>query len=150
MRNEEQKLDSARIALKIGLGAAAFLAGADKFVGLLADWPHYLAPAVRAMLPVEPATFMSVVGVIEMVVGAAILGPWTRAASYVAMAWLLAIAGNLVIGGAFLDIAVRDVEMAIAAYALARLTEVHAAAASAAPAEVATTLREAGRVSTAA
>ena len=26
-------------ALRVGLGAAAFLAGLDKFFGLLADWP---------------------------------------------------------------------------------------------------------------
>jgi hypothetical protein len=44
--------------------------------------------------------------------------------------WLLAIAANLLAGGQFLDVAVRDVEMAIAAYTLARLTEAHAAALS--------------------
>ena len=118
------KLDSARVALKIGLGLAAFLAGADKFFGFLADWPRYLSPAIAAILPVTPATFLAVAGVIEMVVGIAILGRWTRVGSWVASAWLLAIAANLVLAG-FFDVAVRDVEMAIAAYALARLTEVH-------------------------
>jgi hypothetical protein len=47
--------------------------------------------------------------------------------SYVAMAWLVCIAANLVAAG-FLDIAVRDLEMAIGAYTLARLTEVYEAA----------------------
>jgi hypothetical protein len=37
--------------------------------------------------------------------------------------WLLAIAVNLVTTGAFYDLAVRDVEIAIAAYVLANLTE---------------------------
>jgi len=124
MHDIEGTLDSARLALKWGLGLAAFLAGADKFVGLLADWPRYLSPFAVALLPVAPATFMSLVGVVEMVVGLAILGPWTRPAAYVAMVWLLAIAANLVLTGAFFDVAVRDVEMAIAAFALARLTEV--------------------------
>ena len=41
------------------------------------------------------------------------------------MVWLLAIAGNLVLTGRFFDVAVRDVEMAIAAFALVRLTEAH-------------------------
>ena len=50
---------------------------------------------------------------------------WTRIGSYVAGVWLLAIAGNLLASGRFLDVAVRDVEMAIAAYAAARLTEAH-------------------------
>ena len=118
------KLDSARVALKIGLGLAAFVAGADKFFGFLAEWPRYLSPAIAAILPVTPATFLAVAGVIEMVVGVAILGRWTRVGSWVASAWLLAIAANLVLAG-FLDVAVRDVEMAIAAYALARLTGAH-------------------------
>jgi len=41
------------------------------------------------------------------------------------MVWLLAIAGNLILTGRFFDVGVRDVEMAIAAFALADLTEVH-------------------------
>ena len=120
----DDRLDSARMALKIGLGGAAFLAGADKFFGFLADWPRYLSPLATTILPVTPRVFMDVVGVIEMIVGLAILGRWTRVGSFVASAWLLGIAANLVLAG-FFDIAVRDVEMAIAAYALARLTEAH-------------------------
>ena len=51
-----------------------------------------------------------------------------RANSWIAAAWLLLVAANLVLTGRFFDVAVRDVEMAIAAFALARLTEAHAAA----------------------
>jgi hypothetical protein len=123
-----QRLETARLALQWGLGLTAFLAGLDKFVGLLADWPGYVAPIVAVALPVSPETFMHVVGVIEMAVGLAILTRWTREAALVAMAWLLLIAGNLVLGGRFFDVAVRDVEMALAAFALARLTEAHDAA----------------------
>jgi hypothetical protein len=63
------------------------------------------------------------VGVIEMVLGLGILAGWTRIFGYVAAAWLVAIAGNLVSTGMFYDLAVRDVEIAIAAYTLARLSE---------------------------
>jgi hypothetical protein len=76
------------------------------------------------MLPFSAQTFMHIVGVIEMIVGLAILTKWTRLGSYVAAAWLLAIALNLVSTGTFFDIAVRDVEMALAAFVLARMTEV--------------------------
>jgi hypothetical protein len=124
----DDRLESARIALKVGLGLAAFLAGADKFFGVLAEWPRYLSPAVAAILPVAPATFMGIAGVIEMVVGVAILGRWTRLGAYVASVWLVAIALELVVAG-FFDVAVRDVEMAIAAFALAKLTEARGAAA---------------------
>jgi len=130
MTNLHRGLDSARVALKAGLGLAAFLAGLDKFFDLLADWPGYLSPLTRALLPVGPSTFMRFAGVVEMVVGAAILTRWTRLGSYVAIAWLVAIAVNLVATGRFFDVAVRDVEMAIAAYALARLTEAHEAEAA--------------------
>ena len=110
-------------ALRAGLGAAAFLAGLDKFFNLLADWPAYLSPLAAAVLPMSAASFMHVIGVIEMIVGAAILAGVTRLGGYVAAAWLLGIAVNLVTTGRYFDVAVRDVEMAIAAFTLARLTE---------------------------
>ena len=78
---------------------------------------------------------MRAVGVIEMIVGLAILTRWTRLGAYVAMVWLVAIAANLVTTGMFFDLAVRDVEIAIGAYALARLTEVRESAAMPAPSE---------------
>ncbi len=53
---------------------------------------------------------MHLVGVVEIVVGLAILTRWTREASYVAMAWLPLIAFNLLTIGRFLDVAVRDIE----------------------------------------
>ena len=136
----DRRLDSARLALKLGLGLGPFLAGLDKFLNLLADWPHYVSPLAAAALPVSPQTFMYVVGIIEMAVGLAVLTRWTRIASYVAMAWLVCIAANLVAAGRF-DIAVRDLEMAIAAYTLARLTEVHEAVGAVAVPATSTTAR---------
>ena len=109
--------------LRIGLGVGPFLAGLDKFFNILTDWGMYLSPAVEKLLPMSGTAFMRTVGVIEMVVGLAILTRWTRLGSYVAAAWLVAIAANLVTTGMFYDLAVRDVEIAIAAYTLARLTE---------------------------
>jgi hypothetical protein len=123
----ERGLDSARLALKVGLGLAAFLAGLDKFFNVLADWPGYLSPLLASHLPISASTFMEVVGLIEMAVGLAILTRWTELGAYVAMVWLVLIAVNLVTTGHFFDVAVRDVVMAIAAYALARLTEAHEA-----------------------
>ena len=109
-------------ALRIAIGLGAFLAGLDKFFNLLADWQMYLSPIAERLLPMSGDTFMKVAGVIEMVVGAAILSRWTREASYVAAIWLVSIAVNLVTTGMFFDLAVRDVEIAIAAFALGTLT----------------------------
>src|SRR5262249_46789259 len=119
----DRRVESARQALRVALGVVPFLAGLDKFFNLLADWPRYLSPAAQAILPVSGQTFMYVAGVTEMVVGVAILTRWTVIGSYVAAVWLVAIAVNLVASGHFLDVAARDLVMATAAYALARLTE---------------------------
>jgi hypothetical protein len=53
-------------ALRVGLGAAAFLAGLDKFFNLLADWPTYLSPMAAQVLPLSPASFMHVIGPVEI------------------------------------------------------------------------------------
>jgi hypothetical protein len=119
----ENRLTAAWWALRVGLGGAAFLAGLDKFFNILADWPAYLSPLATAVLPFSAVTFMHIVGVIEMVVGAAILAGLTQIGGYVAAAWLVGIAVNLITTGRYFDVAVRDVEMALAAFTLARLTE---------------------------
>ena len=67
---------------------------------------------------------MHVVGVIEMVVGLAILTKATRLGAYVAAAWLVCIALALVTTGHFFDVAVRDLELAVAAFVLAKMTEI--------------------------
>ena len=118
-----RSLDSAWWALRIGLGLAAFLAGLDKFFNILTDWSLYVSPFTERLLPISVGAFLGVVGVIEMLVGLAVLTAWTRFGAYVAAVWLLALSVNLILTGRFLDIAVRDVALAIAAYTLARLTE---------------------------
>ena len=110
-------------ALRVTLGAAAFLTGLDKFFNLLADWPGYLSPQAAHVLPMSATSFMHVIGIVEMVVGAVILAGYTQLGGYVAAIWLVGIAVNLVPTGRYFDVAVRDVAMAIAAFTLARLTE---------------------------
>ena len=110
-------------ALRVGLGAAAFLAGLDKFFNLLADWPAYLSPLAGQVLPISSVSFMHIIGPVEMVVGAVILTGYTRLGGYAAAIWLTGIAVNLLTTGHSFDVAVRDVVMALAAFTLARLTE---------------------------
>jgi hypothetical protein len=123
----DQRLNSSWWALRIGLGLAPFLAGLDKFFNLLTNWKMYLNPLALRLIPVDQRTFFHTVGVIEMIVGLAILTRWTRLGAYVAAAWLVGIALNLVTMGTFFDIAVRDILLALAAFTLARLTEVRQA-----------------------
>ncbi len=122
MNRLDERLETPWIALKIAYGLVPLLAGFDRFFNVLASWPSYVSPAVAGLLPFGAQGLMYVVGVIEIAVGIAILTRWTVLASYVAAAWLLLIAVNLVAAGYF-DVAVRDVVMAIGAFTLARLTE---------------------------
>jgi uncharacterized membrane protein YphA (DoxX/SURF4 family) len=120
----DSRLDQAWWVLRIGLGLGPFLAGLDKFFNILTDWTMYISPLALKVLPFSGQTFMHIVGVIEMIVGLAILTKWTRLGAYVAAAWLVAIALNLLTTKMFFDLAVRDVEIALAAFVLAKLTEV--------------------------
>ena len=113
--------------LRVGLGLGAFLACLDKFFNLLTDWGMYMSPLAERFVPVSTPAFMGIVGVVEMMAGVVILAGFTRFGGYVVMAWLLLIAANLASTGMFFDLAVRDVEIAIGAYALARLTELRQA-----------------------
>jgi hypothetical protein len=113
--------------LQVALGLTATLAGLDKFANILTDWGAYVSPAVAAALPFRVATLMAIVGVIEVAVGVMILALAPRIGAFVASAWLLLIAVNLVIGGHF-DVAVRDVVMSLAAFTVARAVEVRSTA----------------------
>jgi hypothetical protein len=118
----DNRLNAPWLALRYGIGATATLAGLDKFFNLLADWSTYLSPDATQLLPVSTGAFLGIVGVIECAAGLAILTGWTRVGAYVAGAWLLGVAANLVAAG-FYDVAIRDVVMSLAAFTLARLAE---------------------------
>jgi hypothetical protein len=61
---------------------------------------------------------------LRVVLGAAaFLAGYTRLGGYIAAAWLVCIAANLLTTGRYFDVAVRDVAMAVAAFTLARMTE---------------------------
>lgn len=117
-RQETRRLQT---LLKLTYGIVPIVAGADKFTGILTDWSAYLAPGLAAMLPFAPATFLMVVGVIEIVAGILVLAR-PAIGAYVVAAWLVCIALTLLFSWRFVDVAVRDLVMAIGAYVLARLT----------------------------
>ncbi|BDG05278.1 DoxX family membrane protein [Anaeromyxobacter oryzae] len=129
----DRRVQSTWLLLKIVFGVVPIVAGLDKFVGFLADWQAYLSPLARSLLPVSPGLFMKVVGVIEIVAGIIVLSRYTRIGAYIVAIWLVAIALELVTGR-HLDIAVRDLVMAVSAFSLARLTEARDAVAARTPA----------------
>jgi hypothetical protein len=107
--------------LRLTFGIVPIVAGLDKFTNLLANWPGYLCANITGILPVDAMVFMKIVGVIEIVAGIIVLlRPLLGA--YIVMVWLICIALQLIIGGHFFDVAVRDLVMAIGAFTLAKLT----------------------------
>ena len=119
-----QQVGKVQQLLKYTYGLVPIVAGADKFTNLLTNWEGYLSPTVVNMLPFSAATFMSIVGVIEIIAGLLVLIR-PRIGGYVVMAWLAAIALQLIIGQQFYDVAVRDLVMAIGAFSLARLSSAY-------------------------
>ena len=108
--------------LKFTFGLVPIVAGLDKFTNILTDWTHYLSDGLISMLPFEPTTFMMIVGVIEIVAGVLVLTK-TKFGAYLVSAWLLLIALTLLFSWTYVDVAVRDIVMAIGAFCLAKLSE---------------------------
>ncbi|MEN0052853.1 MAG: hypothetical protein AAGC65_04255 [Mucilaginibacter sp.] len=107
--------------LKFTYGLVPIVAGADKFTNILTNWGQYLAPWMKGMMPFGEHTFMMIVGVIEIIAGILVLAK-PQIGAWIVSAWLLLIALTLISGGSYLDVAVRDIVMAIGAYVLARLS----------------------------
>jgi uncharacterized membrane protein YphA (DoxX/SURF4 family) len=122
---KDKRIESAYWALRVVFGVIPIAAGLDKFANLLTNWEQYLSPLAVRILPISPGHFMRVAGIVEIVVGAAILLGYARVFAWVATVWLAAIALNLITSGHFLDVAARDVAMAVSAFALARLAPLH-------------------------
>lgn len=121
----DKRLERTWWFLKVTFGVVPVVAGLDKFTNLLADWPAYLSPMVANLVPA--AGFMKAVGVVEIVAGVLVLTKLTRYASLIVAAWLIGIALNLLTTGHFFDVAVRDLVMALGAWALHQLTVVREA-----------------------
>jgi uncharacterized membrane protein YphA (DoxX/SURF4 family) len=124
----DERLNRTWWVLRIGSGVGPILAGSDKFFNLLTNWEMYLNPLAPKLLHLQPTTFMHIAGVVEIAVGVAVLTKYTRYAAYVVMIWLWCIAANLVSQATFFDVAVRDIEISLGAFVLAKLSEVRATA----------------------
>lgn len=106
--------------LKFTFVIVPIVAGLDKFTDLLTDWDKYLHPGIAGMLPFPAHTFMMTAGVIEVIAGILV---FIRPAigGLIVAAWLTLIALTLLAGGNYLDVAVRDLVMAISAFSMARM-----------------------------
>jgi len=123
MEDQTKKINDVQTLLKFTYGIIPIVAGADKFTNLLTDWSHYLNPALKGMLPFSDHVFMMIVGIIEIIAGILVfISP--QKGAYLVSVWLVLIALSLLASGNYLDVAVRDLVMAIGAFSLAKLSEI--------------------------
>lgn len=120
--NLNQAIKPTFTLLKFTFGIVPIVAGLDKFTNLLTNWEQYLHPGLSGMLPFSAHTFMMIVGVIEIVAGILVLKK-AEFGGYIVAAWLTLIALTLLASFTYLDVAVRDLVMAISAYSMARMAK---------------------------
>jgi uncharacterized membrane protein YphA (DoxX/SURF4 family) len=112
------------LLLKITYGLLFVIAGVDKFFNFVVNWEKYVNPTLLDILPINMFTLMTIVAVIEITLGLLVLTKYTQLGAYGMSAWFLIIIVNLLTMLKYFDIAVRDLVLAIGAYALAQLTTV--------------------------
>jgi len=106
--------------LTVAFTVAPIVAGLDKFTHFLVNWDQYLSPIVTRMLPIPAHTFMLGVGVIEVIAGLLVAIVPEIGAAVVGL-WLCGIIVNLLSIPAYFDVALRDLGLAMGAFALSRL-----------------------------
>lgn len=109
------------LLLRTVFTVAPILFGLDKFVRVLtSDWERYLAPWMNDIIPGDAHTAMLIVGVVEIIAGV-VVAFLPRLGGLIVAAWLLGIIISLVSVGGYLDIALRDFGLLVAALALSLL-----------------------------
>jgi hypothetical protein len=106
--------------LHLAFVVAPLMAGADKFFHFLVNWDQYLSPLVTRMLPMSGHTFMLGVGLIEIVAGL-LVAFMPAIGGLVVGVWLCGIILNLLSIPGYYDVALRDLGLALGAFALSRL-----------------------------
>ncbi len=108
--------------LQVAFVVAPIIAGVDKFFNVLVNWEIYLAPFIANLIAAD--AFMRIVGVVEIVAGIGVAVK-PRIFAYVVSAWFVGIIINLLLIPGYYDIALRDLGLAIGAFALGRLSAVY-------------------------
>ena len=107
--------------LHLGFTVAPVLAGIDKFFHVLCNWDQYLVPWVAGLSPIGGHDLMLTAGAVEAAAGI-VVAVRPRLGAPVVGVWLCLIIANLLSMGADFDVALRDLGLALGAFALWRLS----------------------------
>ncbi|OGB83356.1 hypothetical protein A3F66_00655 [candidate division TM6 bacterium RIFCSPHIGHO2_12_FULL_32_22] len=116
-----KRLDRAIAVLKYSFGLFFLAAGLDKFFFLIVDWRQYVSPLLVDIVPTSLTYFLYGVGVLEILIGLYIIFRCACSGGWIAAIYLLIISINLLSFGFFFDIAVRDLMLALSAYAMSAI-----------------------------
>ena len=119
---QQDKAYQAFRILQVAFVIAPILAGADKFFNCLTIWSQYLSPFAVNMMHGHWQGFMMLAGVVEIIAGIGMIYK-PKIFAYIVSLWLLLIVINLVMTGRYFDIALRDIGLMLAAFALGRLSQ---------------------------
>jgi uncharacterized membrane protein YphA (DoxX/SURF4 family) len=114
----------AYLPLRAALTVAPIAFGLDKFANVMTDWPKYLAPWIKDIVPGSGQQLMYVIGVVEIAAGIAVAVK-PRYGAYLVAAWLAGIIFNLLAYSGWYDVALRDFGLMLGALTLARLASVY-------------------------
>lgn len=112
------------LLLRITYGLFFIIAGLDKFFNLIVNWGQYVNPLILENLHINLFTYLTIVAIVEIILGLLVLTKWTKLGAYGIAIWFLLIIVNLLTMFRYFDIAVRDAVLAIGAIVLAKLTEI--------------------------
>ena len=121
--NPQQVFKQTFNLLKYTFVIVPIVAGADKFANLLTNWEQYVNPTIAGFLPFSASVFMMIVGIIEIAAGIIVLKK-AEIGGYIVAGWLTVVALTLLIGFNYVDVAVRDLVMAISALSMARISKI--------------------------
>jgi hypothetical protein len=121
-RSSKSSADLGYRVLRAAFVMTPIVVGIDKFFDGITDWERYLSPTARHVLGPHVSLFMHAAGVFEILCGIGMLFR-PQVFSYVISAWLLSIVINLIMTGAYLDIALRDFILVLCTFALGRFSD---------------------------
>lgn len=121
--NSQQALKQTFNLLKYTFVIVPVVAGADKFTNLLTHWEQYVNPSIASFLPFSASVFMTIVGIIEIAAGIIVLKK-AEVGGYIVAGWLTVVALTLLIGFNYVDVAVRDLVMAISALSMVKISKI--------------------------
>lgn len=120
--NPNTHMKTAWSFLRYSYGVVLLLAGLDKVfaTNLIVEWQQYISPTLASLLPVSATSFLIAAGIVEVIVALALFSRSSQVAARFAIAWLALISLNLFLAG-YIDIAIRDLLLAVGAFVMAEI-----------------------------